>query len=119
MQKRNLTAVVVVLIAVAATIVHIRSLDGLQGYLLAPIRKPDTEYAPGYTEKGFREVRLGQTRDDVIALLGQPLHKRSVRKGAAEGWLYSQSPGSRDYRYREIQFADGLVTHRIHYYYVD
>jgi outer membrane protein assembly factor BamE (lipoprotein component of BamABCDE complex) len=32
-----------------------------------------TVYAPGYSEAGFRSIRVGMTREDVTRVLGEPL----------------------------------------------
>lgn len=50
----------------------------------------DTEYAPGYTEKAFIAVRLGDTYADVVALLGEPLTTCDAQPIVE--WIYSAEP---------------------------
>jgi hypothetical protein len=60
-------------ITVLMTTLHLLSLDGLDGWLLATFYEDDTEYANGYSEAGFKNVRIGSSAAEVIALLGPHL----------------------------------------------
>jgi hypothetical protein len=39
-----------------------------------------TTYAPGYSEKAFKQVRKGMTQAEVLKLVGEPLQKRPVER---------------------------------------
>ena len=58
------------LLVVTMTTLHLSSLDGLDGRLLATFYGDDTEYADGYSDSGFRNVRIGSSAAEVTALLG-------------------------------------------------
>src|SRR5262249_24865739 len=93
-------------------------LDGIASCLLAALFQEDTEYAAGYASGAFQRLRPGMMKDEVLAILGQPLHKYPV-KGAREGWRWSRSPGDRSYRVRVVIFDDGKATEIIHRFYID
>ena len=38
----------------------------------------DTEYAPGYSSKKFKQVKIGNAESDVLKLLGKPIKERSA-----------------------------------------
>lgn len=73
--------IVLVLVSVALTAftAHRLLLDGLDGWLLATFRADDTEYAQGYSDRAFREIRPGMSESDVLSLLGKPV---------GEAWVY-------------------------------
>ncbi len=62
----------------------------------------ETRYAPGYSDAKFREVAVGHSREDVRALLGEPLTEWTL--GASETWNYSDSPSQGDYWIRRVVF---------------
>ena len=45
-----------------------------------------TVYAPGYSEKRFRSIRLGMTDADLIQIMGQPFEDKS--SGGYVNWYY-------------------------------
>ena len=65
----------------------------------------DTEYAPGYTEKAFRAVRLGDTQEAVLSRLGEPLSSRDTQP--FQQWIFSadQQPA-----FPEIGIGNGTYT---------
>lgn len=74
----------------------------------------DTEYAPGYSEAAFQSVKIGDSRAQVIALLGEPLSVHSVGTEGAETWgewwRYSWSPSGKNYLLRTIMLdSEGRV----------
>lgn len=75
----------------------------------------DTEYAPGYSEAAFRSVRIGDSREEVIALLGEPLFVHSVGVEGTETWgewlRYFWSPSSENYLVRQFMLdSEGRVV---------
>ena len=55
-----------------------------------PIFITDTEYAPGYSESPFQAIRIGDSREDVLRALGEPLEARVTDPW--ESWLYCDAP---------------------------
>ena len=66
------------------------SLAAILGLLAAvfafPLLMKDTEYAPGYSESAFREIRIGDSRAEVVSALGPPLKTATAEPW--ESWLY-------------------------------
>jgi len=59
----------------------------------------DTEYAPGYSKEAFRAVEIGDFKEEVLRLLGQPLR---VYGQVGEVLSYSRSPSGSNYLMRDI-----------------
>lgn len=90
-----------------------------------------TEYAPGYSDRGFLQIEIGMDENEVEKRLGPPLSVYAVpggrhgtrNSGAASapltGWQYSRSPDSSDYRVRCVLFRDGRVCKVVSEYYFD
>lgn len=78
----------------------------------------ETRYAPGFTEEKFREVAVGQSREDVRTRLGEPLKAWTV--ASSEHWAYSDSPSDGDYWVRRVSFdSSGRVSEVAAELYVD
>lgn len=93
-------------------------IDGVFGNLLPIGVTEDTEWAAGYSDAAFREVRIGMKRDDVYALLGRPIQKWNWIKGEVhESW--TRSPGDTTYRERQIVFKGDTVVKNIGEFYFD
>jgi len=75
MMKLTVIAASVVLIVVAVgSIIHFTTLDGRPGFLFSYLSdNEDAVYAAGCSNSGFRQVRMGMSRKDVIMLIGAPL----------------------------------------------
>lgn len=68
----------------------------------------DTEYAPGYSEEAFRAVEIGDSREKVLGLLGQPLRVYGL-DGKVQS--YSRSPSGSNYLMRDIVLdSEGRVV---------
>ena len=52
----------------------------------------DTQYAPGYTERGFRAIKLGDTEQRVQSLIGAPFSSNTCEPYVS--WAYSQNKQS-------------------------
>ena len=59
----------------------------------------DTEYAPGYSEAAFESVRIGETREAVVARLGEPLWTFGEER---EVLSYTRSPSDSHYLVRMV-----------------
>jgi outer membrane protein assembly factor BamE (lipoprotein component of BamABCDE complex) len=93
-------------------ILPVLCLGACVGGPLALVATLETRYAPGYSERRFHEVAVGQSRDEVLARLGEPL-----RKGAhdsTESWSYSESPNDTHYWCRVVIFDGTGRVSRVH-----
>ncbi len=64
----------------------------------------DTQYAPGYSERNFKSIRLGDAEQQVVALLGQPFGIEPTTPYVA--WIYSA-----DRQRRFAQSGEGSGTY--------
>lgn len=91
-----------------------------------------TRFAPAFSESGFGRIQPGMTREEVHAILGEPLGKGFVRPappGMAiwqrgdETWQYAQDSSARggDWAWlsREVSFRNGVVVQTISWIYRD
>jgi hypothetical protein len=68
----------------------------------------DTEYAPGYSEEAFRAVEIGDSKEGILSLLGQPLRVYGID---GEVQSYSRSPSGSNYLMRDIVLdSEGRVV---------
>jgi outer membrane protein assembly factor BamE (lipoprotein component of BamABCDE complex) len=96
--------------------------DGLQGSAQALVLGDTGTYAAGYSDRGFRAVRLGMTQAEVLSLLGEPLTKRLLTDSRAgfEFWNYTTSPTNTNFRTRAFVFdPDGRVREKWAVYWRD
>jgi outer membrane protein assembly factor BamE (lipoprotein component of BamABCDE complex) len=77
MIKRILLVVLLLALAIAA--LHAYSLEGIDGWFFSRHFAQDTEYAPGYTDRAFRQVHRNMTEEQVRNVLPAPL---------GEVWIY-------------------------------
>lgn len=80
----------------------------------------DTRFAAGYTDEGFAKVRPGMTEQDLVSLLGQPVHRQTewfrqpFLAGAEVLWWYSSDGASTsgDYAWRApiVGLRQGVVV---------
>lgn len=78
-------ATIVVALAVVAGVIFVGPHELLLRVYLAATE--DTEYAPGYSERAFRAVELGDAEAEVLAALGEPLSERVGEPSTT--WLYA------------------------------
>src|SRR2546421_12848814 len=64
--------------------------------------RPQTRYAPGFTERGFASISVGATADEVLRLVGQPLEKKEMSNGTTV-WYYSEGL-SKNFEHRALVF---------------
>lgn len=101
---------------------HAYLLDGLDGLFWGFVLSEDTVYSPGYSDSGFRAVRLGMTADEVHRLLGPPQSRWMNRQGPTTletGERWSFSPGDTNFRCRVVLFRNGIVIERHSEFYLD
>ena len=81
---KRLTLKIVFLLVLVFTmrvvVAHYNSLDGLRGFLGSFILEEDTVYAPGYSDRAYKKVKIGMAKNDVFETLGAPL---------MESWEYA------------------------------
>ena len=101
---------------------HLWMLDGLDGLILSMILEEQTEYAPGYTDRGFRDVKVGMSENKVYALIGDPLDEWTINQGKAVKSKYaawSNSPMDTHYRRRIIGLENDRVVEVTSDFWVD
>lgn len=111
--------IIPILLGTALLSLHFYSLDGVHGNMMSLIFNPDTEYSEGYSDKAFRKIEVGQKKEDVIQLLGEPISSSQPKKKTREVLWYSHSPSGGDYRLRTVTIIDGRVSAVTNSYYVD
>jgi hypothetical protein len=102
-------------------------LDGIEGIVFG--FADDTVWADGYSDNLWHEVRLGIKRDEVYALLGEPLDIRTtrtpfdfdtLRQGPGEiVECWTRTPNNSSYHVRQIAFKGDLVVAKENQFYFD
>jgi outer membrane protein assembly factor BamE (lipoprotein component of BamABCDE complex) len=92
-------------------------LDGIGGIVCRILMEEDTVWASGYSDEGFRSVRLGMTRSEVHNLLGPPIESTPWEGQSWENWTYS--PADTNYQVRDVVFKDDVVVRKISEYWVE
>jgi hypothetical protein len=100
--------------AALGAVLATRPSDSLCDILMSGVLEVSTEYAPGYSEEGFSQVRRGMTEDEVVALLGPALDTGETQ-GPLGGQLflarYSRPRGDVSFWERNVlYFADKPVA---------
>lgn len=117
---RSLFWVVSILAVVSALLgLWMRSIDGISGNLFALLLPEDTEWAPGYTDEGFRAARAGMTRREIYALLGPPLYTWENYGGAEVVEWWTRSPEDGHYRQRAVIFHGDKAVRKVGQFWVD
>lgn len=93
------------------------TLDGIWGWFFSSLGD-DTEYAPGYSDHGFRRIRIGMTEQEVLSLVGPPLARGPMR-GTNQTWVWSRSPSDGNYRVRTVIFENERVSKVNHGFHLD
>jgi hypothetical protein len=71
-----------------------------------------TRYALGYSEHGFDRTKMGDGREVVRQVLGEPL-KKSTNDPSFVVWINTQrSPGGGNWKYRQIAFSNDVVIQK-------
>jgi hypothetical protein len=93
-------------------------LDGWPWLLEPLLGGDDTEFASTYSPLGFWMIHRGMTSREVLRCAGEPLERYPLASGG-EGWRWSRSPHSGNYRCRVVLFADGRVVDKHSECYID
>ena len=104
----RLHAAVFVLPLVACSAICVAALIALW---MAPLQ--NTRYAPGYSEKAFRAVAVGDSEGRVLDLLGEPLEQTfNYASDLPRTYLWYTKPigPSQNYALRNIVIEDGQVA---------
>jgi hypothetical protein len=116
---RVLVSMLVGVTVVAA--VEARTIDGFDGTVSLLILGDHTQYAPSYSDSGWRRIRTGMTPIEVEGILGRPLDEWTVPddKGRVyRRWARSRD-GSDNFRVRVVTFLGGRVSEKSAYIFPD
>ena len=114
-----------VLVLICASLIIIIALffsnADFQEFVLSNLYQEETIYAKGYSPKHWKRIKLGDSREKVLKILGEPLKKLLNRKDEARAFFYSsQGPKNTNYRVRSIIFNEsGMVIEKNNYFYLD
>jgi len=115
-KHRSLFIAVGLLVGVAAGTIQFATLDGLGGCIASLIWSDSTQYAPGYSIRAFRNVKVGMTKTNVYALLGRPL---DVHTAGGKVFLWYARPARSHFRDRRVILQNGVVVEKNAEFYVD
>ena len=87
--------------------------DGLHGLAFSLICCDDVVYAEGYSEWRYAKLNVGDSKEKVLASLGQPIHTFQMKDGS-ESYSYSKS-ASGWYPVRIVVLANNIVSFKHHY----
>jgi outer membrane protein assembly factor BamE (lipoprotein component of BamABCDE complex) len=115
---------VALLIAACLVLWQVVAIDGPLVLVAEALFPADTRFAPGYSHFGFWRVRNGDTKDQVRALIGDPVEKgyrnMTLDPDTAEQWFYAVSPSGGNHHVRIVVFSpEGRVSDVIGGYNVD
>ena len=122
MQNRKTKILLILFLATLAIGFHIYALDGIHGNIFDLIAKTDTEYSKDYSDSAFRKVKIGQSKEKVMELIGEPLSSSAVKrkkKSDKEVLWYSRSPSGGSYRLRIVELIEDKVVNVKNYFYID
>lgn len=85
--------------------------DTWKSVLTTALGECGTRCAPGFSDTKFSKVRIGMSRDEVLALLGEPLERCWPPSKPDRLWCYTLEAGKLTYHKRWISFGtNGTVT---------
>jgi hypothetical protein len=115
-RKRFWLAVVLGLLGIVLVSMSVFALNTL---IITPIL--NTEYAPGYSERAFGVVAVGNAEERVLDLLGEPLERNPSAQDPSYVYLrYSRAIGPSDSHLgRIILLRGGRVIRIWHEVYLD
>jgi len=118
--KKIYTGLMVVLGILALLIALVFLNPDFQEFVLSSISEEETIYAKGYSYKSWKEVKINDTVDRVLYLLGDPLKIYKSADGSFSYYYTCQGPKDTNYRIRAIIFNNkGRVVEKIREFYVD
>jgi hypothetical protein len=91
-----------------------------QESVLSSICGEETIYAKGYSYKAWKKVKIDDTIDRVLKLLGKPLKIFKSDDGSSSYYYTYQGPKDTNYRMRAIIFNNkGRVIKKVREFYMD
>ena len=106
------------MLVVAIGVLHLCLLDGIHGTIASLVHGHDTQYAETYSSSAFMQVHSGMSTQEVVDILGEPLHRFSVTQTPAGPkvtcWQYTlnRDPTNSNFRMRALLFEKGTVTRK-------
>jgi outer membrane protein assembly factor BamE (lipoprotein component of BamABCDE complex) len=101
---------VMTIVAIALVAYRWWPIDGFDG--MFDLSPGNTTWANSFTDDGFRAVRVGMKRDEVLALLGPPLEAGTSSSGyRVDSWTQSVTHLDR-HRTRIITYKGGTVINK-------
>ena|SRR5688572_18982462 len=74
-------------------------------------RMQSTVYAPGYSERGFKRIRVGMGTNEVLRVAGRPLHNDYNTPDQSWYWRYTEcDEGFSMYKMRMLRVTNGVVA---------
>jgi hypothetical protein len=108
------TALVAVGLTAGVALYRWQPLDGYGGTVMAAVWGNNTVWAPGYTDAGFRAVRIGMKRSEVYALLGKPLGTYPTSGGGVtEYWTQMGPDTDCSVYHRHVTFQGDVVVTKL------
>jgi hypothetical protein len=101
--------------------VEARTIDGFEGTVTLLILGDHTQYAPSYSDTGWRRIQTGMTPIEVEGILGRPLDEWTSSSGTGRvyrRWARSRD-GSDNFRVRVVTFLEGRVSEKSAYVFPD
>lgn len=80
---------------------------GLAGVMTYRMLRTDTQYAPGYSDAKWAQIRVGNSESVVLQLLGSPLQRRTFARD--ETWLYAAGDDCSHQAGRVLSFRSNKV----------
>ena len=112
----SITLIVIIFVLLALFFLN----QDFQELIISLTVEEETVYAKGYSLKSFKQVRINDSADKVIHLLGEPLAKDKVRDDHVVFYYSEQGPKDTNYRERKIVFnREGKVKKIIREFYID
>lgn len=117
-------------IGIAISFILLLLFGGVATYFLARLH---TEYAPNYSHNKFKQVKVGMSEPEVLALIGEPFERTPDRScwlvergeecavvSPKSTWYYSQQDETdTDYFVRNLEMENGKVTRVVKSFYGD
>lgn len=122
-RKAIATLLVVCLIAATAWAIKIAS---IHEYIASPtdvffftvyLFEDTTQWSPEYVEREFKRLKIGQSQEAVLKMLGQPLARESYENGKKEIWRYTQGKIDSSYWFRTVVFDEKMMVSEIDRHY--
>ena len=116
----NLERISIAVIAIVTAVLAAYLAIGTESYCVI-YPSIDTRYAAGFSERKFAEIRVGMTKEEVLRILGAPMH--GMHSGTSGKWSYTQDGKCfwADWAWlgREIVFVDNRVVEKVSRVYND